>query len=183
MLPSCTVSACLHQCELWGSAAGNVCLVMEWITAQRTLHILPKAMQHTHGAALTQSLKHHFCAWTLGTAFLSQTHVGTPSCHVFMGAGCLKYQSELQGNAPHGKSVFPSPVAFIQEYWGMEIYKWASNGHLTCYVSSSLLASITTGVWAACSFSARQKRLGSHPAHILSCWTAFSHIDHFMHFF
>lgn len=35
---------------IWASTAGNVYLVMEKITAQRALHIMPKTMQDTHGA-------------------------------------------------------------------------------------------------------------------------------------
>lgn len=185
LLPSCTASAHLHQCEtLPMGFSSKQCLPCDGIdNCTKKPSVSCPRPWCSHGAALTQSLKHYFCVWTSGTAFLSQSHVGTPSYHVLMGADCLKNQSELLGNAPQGKSVFPSLVAFIQEWWGLETYKWAHNGHLLCHVSSSLLASITTGVWAAPSSPARQKRLGSHPAYILACWASFSHIDHSVHFF
>lgn len=120
LLPSCTASAHLHQWEtLPMGFSSRQCLPCDG-EDNCTKNPPYPAQDHAGypwcslSSTLTQSLQNLFCDWTSGTAFLSQSHVGTPSCHIFMGIECLKKQSELLGNVPHGKSDFPSPVAFIQ---------------------------------------------------------------------
>lgn len=181
LLPSSTASAHLHRCKtLPVGFSSRQCLPCDGVdNCTKQPSVSYPRPSSTPMVQPSPNLSAPFLCLNLRNSLPLPEPCGTPSLPCPRGH---RWSEGPSMQCPTWKVSLSIPSCF---YSGVlrAGNKWASNGPLPCHVSSSLLASITTGIWAARSFTARQKRLGSHPAYVLSWWTAFSHIDHSMHSF